>query len=270
VPTERLDTLLALKVLSYVPGLATNARAVGALLLDRFNRKTGRCDPGIDGMATDLGICSRTVIRSIDQLVRANLFRRHRHGGYSNRNSYEPNWQRFEELEAAWRARLRRRRLGTNEARKVSPSTGQDCHRGDDTVVTQTYSIKNLPNETYCSGQPSRKNGEPQSIVARLRPERRILTTGSADAAKAEAERRWSTALLEHYATLPVTYADIVARIDPALQEAATDAELQQHGAGLRFIERALEVWTGRPAVPMNPVSAAVVPSSSEKQGGDE
>jgi hypothetical protein len=269
VPTERLDTLLALKVLSYVPGLATNARAVGALLLDRFNRKTGRCDPGIDGMATDLGICSRTVMRSISQLVRANLFRRHRHGGYSNRNSYEPNWEQFQQLELAWRARLRRRHPVTNEARTVSPSTGQDCHHGGDTAVTQTYSIRNLPNETYSNGQPSKKNGGPQNIVARLRPERRILTTGSADAAKAEAERRWSTALFKHYATLPVTYADIVARIDPALQEAATDAELRQHGAGLRLIESALGVWTGRPA-PMNPVSVAVVPSSSEKQGGDE
>lgn len=271
MPTERLDTLLALKVLSYVPGLATNARAVGALLLDRFNRKTGRCDPGIDGMAADLGICSRTVIRSIGQLVRANLFRRHRHGGYSNRNRYEPNWERFQELELAWRARLHRRQRGTNETRnKVSPSTRQDCHRGGDTAVTQTYSKDNLPNETYCDGQPSKKNDGYQNRVGLVKPERQVFTTGSADAARAEAERRWNTALHNRYAALPVTYGDIVAKINPSLQEAATDAELRQHGAGLRFIESALGVWSGRPTVSMKHPPEAGRPSSTEKQGGDE
>ena len=270
MPTERLDTLLALKVLSYVPGLATNARAVGALLLDRFNRKTGRCDPGIDGMATDLGICSRTVIRSIGQLVRANLFRRHRHGGYSNRNRYEPNWERFQELELAWRARLRRQRPGPNQTREVSPSTRQDCHRWGDATVTQTYSIKNLPNETYSDGQPSKKNGGHQNRVGPVRPERRVLTTGSADAARAEAERRWNTALLKRYAALPVTYGDIVSKIDLSLQEAATDAELRQHGTGLRLIESALEVWGGRPAVSMKHLPGAVRPPSTKKQGRDE
>jgi len=52
---KQLDTLLAIKVLSYAPGLTANARAVGALLIDRYNRKTGRCDPGLEGIARPLG-----------------------------------------------------------------------------------------------------------------------------------------------------------------------------------------------------------------------
>src|SRR5882762_8252529 len=96
---KQLDTLLAIKVLSYASGLSANARAVGALLVDRYNRKTGQCDPGLEGIASHLQISSRTVMRSVCQLEAAGLIRRLRHGGHGNRNQYEPNWVRFRELE---------------------------------------------------------------------------------------------------------------------------------------------------------------------------
>jgi len=60
-----IDTLIAIKVLSFAPGLTANARAVGAVLFDRYNRRTGQCDPGIDGIARHLGIHERTVIRAV-------------------------------------------------------------------------------------------------------------------------------------------------------------------------------------------------------------
>jgi hypothetical protein len=39
------------------------------------------------------------------------LFLKVRHGGWSNRNSYEPNWARFAEFDAAWKEKLHRKSL---------------------------------------------------------------------------------------------------------------------------------------------------------------
>jgi len=39
-----------------------------------------------------------------------------------------------------------------------------------------------------------------------------------------------------------VTYAEIIELIDTAMQEAATDAEIRQHGSGLLHILRKLRI----------------------------
>jgi hypothetical protein len=135
---------------------------------------------------------------------------------------------------------------------------------GTDAAVTQTYPNNNLPNET-CSGSQPRKEDRPPPLGRHDRPISRT-TTGSADASRAAAERRWNIALLERYASLPVTHADIVGKIDTALQDAATDAELRQRGGGLTCIETTLGVWTGRPEIPLKTPSGARPPSRD--QGG--
>jgi hypothetical protein len=40
-----LDTLLAVKTISLAPGLLENDRRVATVLIEHFNRKTGRCRP---------------------------------------------------------------------------------------------------------------------------------------------------------------------------------------------------------------------------------
>jgi hypothetical protein len=94
-------------VINLMPGLRQSDRRLAVALIEHFNRKTGRCDPGIDRLANLLGYCERTVIRATQKPEKAGLFRKVRHGGYSNRNKYEPNWSRFAELETAWRAKLK-------------------------------------------------------------------------------------------------------------------------------------------------------------------
>jgi predicted transcriptional regulator len=92
MPVRPLDTLIAIKVINLMPGLRQSDRRVGATLIEHFNRRTGRCDPGLNRLAEMLGLCVRTIIRSTQRLETVGLFRKVRHGGYSNRNSYEPNW----------------------------------------------------------------------------------------------------------------------------------------------------------------------------------
>ena len=231
-----LDTLLAIKVLSYAPGLTANARAVGALLIDRYNRKTGQCDPGLESIASHVGINVRTVMRSVRQLETAGLLRKLRHGGNSNRNQYEPNWQRFRDLESAWRSRLRKRRLSARP--ELSPSTGQDCHLQGDKAVTQTYPINLQTMKLYSGSQPK------EEVVGGRLPTRRTiaLTPRSRNVSEAEAERRWTVALHECFGSMAMTYADIIDVITPEIQAEATTAELKQRGGGIAFILRRLKL----------------------------
>jgi predicted transcriptional regulator len=235
-----LDTLLGFKALSLASGLNENDRRVAATLLEHFNRKTGRCDPSLGRIARLLEIDTRTVIRSVRHLVDAGLLRKHRHGGYLNRNQYEPIWLKLSELEVAWNARFR----GVSATSGQSPSKGPDCHLGGDSPVTQTYSNKNLPNETCSVSHPSRSNRS----ISTSNPARPTSppTTGSSVAMRSAAERRWSNQLLRRFGSQPMTYGDIVKGIDTAMQEAATDAELAHAGAGFTYIMDALGVWTGR------------------------
>lgn len=240
MPVRPLDTLLGFKALSLVGGLNENDRRVGATLLEHFNRKTGRCDPSLGRIARLLEIDIRTVIRSVRHLEEADLLRKHRHGSNLNRNQYEPNWLKLSELEVEWNARFK----GFSAASGQSLSKRQDCHLDGDSPVTQTYPIKNLPNETCSVSHPSRSNGT--AILSNSARPTTPPTIGASVAMRSAAERRWTDQLLRRFGSQPVTYGEIVNGIDDTMREAATDAELARPGAGLTYIVEALGVWTGR------------------------
>jgi biotin operon repressor len=220
-----VDTLLALKAINLMPDLRANDRSVAATLIEHFNRKTGQCDPSLERIAGLLGISERTVIRAIKRLEAAGVFRKTRHGGHLNRNSYEPVWSTFDAVLAAWKARFKRSKQC--QPSKLSHASGQSCHLQHDTAVTQTYK-SNLLKETCSKRQPTEeRRGD---LV------KRTNTTQSSDAARAAAERRWSTALHERLVLFPVTYGEVLQVIDAAMQSAATEAELHRPGAGLEYI----------------------------------
>src|SRR5260370_14673872 len=89
---RRLDTLLALKVLTLVPELNASDRRVAGALLEHFNRNTGQCDPSLPRIADLLGLSTRTVMRSNQRLEAARLFNKTRPGARSPRHSSQPNW----------------------------------------------------------------------------------------------------------------------------------------------------------------------------------
>jgi hypothetical protein len=144
-----LDTLIALKMISLSGDVSSTDKRVAALLIDHFNRRTGQCDPSLDTMADLIGVDRRTVVRSISRLVGTGLFRKIRHGGKFHRNSYEPMWTRFSQLDDIWGERRKARR-----AKFVSPnlslSEGRPCRSADDQDVTQTC-LKNHFKETLRS-----------------------------------------------------------------------------------------------------------------------
>lgn len=237
------DILFALKAINLTSDLRNNDRAVAAAVLDHFNRKTGQCDPGLDRIAGLLGISSRTVMRSMDRIVAARLFHRARHGGHLNRNSYEPNWPRFREIEAAWSARMKATR-GIDDATEMSPATRQPRHLDGDNPVTQTCT-SNLSKETS-KGLPKEVKGKGYDSNTPA-PTSPPIQQGPAHVA---AERRWSTALHEAFASMPLTYGEIIQAITPEIETAATDAELRRRGAGFDYIVTRLKLADRRTPLP--------------------
>src|ERR1035441_9541561 len=124
---QRLDILIAFKSISLAPELSVTDKRVASALIDHYNRQTTQCDPSLDTLATLLGIHRRTVIRSINHLVRLKYFRRTRHGGNFHRNFYEPQWPRFREVEAEWQSRRLKHSQRFREE-KLSRWKGQPVH----------------------------------------------------------------------------------------------------------------------------------------------
>jgi Helix-turn-helix domain len=243
-----LDTTLAYKGVSLHPELSGGDKRVAAAIIDHFNHKTGQCDPSLDRLAGLLGISRRTVIRSIQRLQISGLFRKSRHGGHLSRNSYEPVWSRFRELELAWNARFNANSKHSKMA-KVSPSGCQPGHPDGDGSGTQTL-LTNPSNEPCPSGGPSvklppsstrtgrkgpasKEGNKAAHYLAPFGPEGRIRRPLGAAVA---AERRWSTALSDRYAATPEIYGEIIDAIDAPMRSAATQAEMRRPGAGLAHI----------------------------------
>ena len=246
---QRLDILIAFKSISLAPDLSVTDKRVASALIDHFNRQTTQCDPSLDTLAVLLGIDRRTVIRSVNRLVRLKYFRRTRHGGNFHRNFYEPLWPRFREVEAEWQSRRLKHSQRFREE-KLSRWKGQPVHPAGGKDGTQTSPI-NLSNEILSSGavrdDPQRQNSsngsqrltrkeQCSSLPHPNRPMFHVKETRSRDAANAAAERRWNIALQNRYVSAPKAYGEIIGAIDPAMQAAATEAELKRHGAGLAYI----------------------------------
>jgi hypothetical protein len=225
-PIKPLDTLLAFKALALHEGLRNSDRQVGCILIEHFNRRTGRLDPGIERMANLAGFHVRTVMRANDRLTRLKIFRKIRHGGYSNRNSYEPNWQYLREWNRTWTLKLKRKSTTTSE----SLSDEHSRHVQGGARVTQTY----------CTN-PSKKTLDDGSA----RKEKRLTpisfcSQASSEAYRQTAQRRWDKDLLDHFRGRANEYSRVVEAIDQQLAEQATDAELQRRYGGLELILRTI------------------------------
>ena len=165
------------------------------------------------------------------------FFKKIRHGGRSNRNFYIPEWSRFREICAAWDERLKSR---WSTATELPPGGRPQWHLPGGGEVTQTYK-SNLQLKT-CMGRPRKEKAASLISTATSPPQARGQRP--LDAALMAAERRWTTTLTTRFAHLPVTHSEIIHRITPALQEAATQAEMRQPGSGLEYLMTQLGLGT--------------------------
>lgn len=248
-----LDTLIAYKVIAIVPGLSSADRRVAGAILDHFNHETGRCDPSIDRLADLLDLDRRTVLRAVRTLDQFGLILKDRHGGRSLRNSYEPAWEKFRELEAGWRKRFNGRSAGA----LVTNPTKEKCqqrHSADDKPVTQTiqrnHSIEPVRSDAAAKARNRERGGRAEGSARREKvvlphPSSRpnFHLPASRDAAATAAQRRWSGDLLR---TLSATdYVTVSVAIDDDISGKATAAEMRKHGAGLAYVLHAVRKKLG-------------------------
>jgi predicted transcriptional regulator len=244
------NTLIAHKAISLASELSNSEKRVAAAILDHFNRRTGQCDPSLDCIAELIGMSRRTVIRATDRLQKLGFVRRIRHGGHYHRNSYEPVWSRFLQVEADWKSRRSARRARF-DAPKLSSCSGQSRHVGGDTAAPQTFTnnlLKETSDEAALLEKSDAKslsnNKRGLAIEANLRPNppnrerayRQPTSTPSSTAAYDAAERRWNSELMNRFRDQPSIYGPIVEAIDVNLIGAVTETELRHRGSGLSFL----------------------------------
>jgi predicted transcriptional regulator len=234
-----LDTTLAHKAIALTADLSGTDKRVAAATIDSFNRRTGQCDPSHNRIAHLLAVSRRTVIRSLSRIVKVGYLRKDRHGGKSHRNHYQPNWQRFRELEEQWSARRKTRHWGEG-AESLSPCLPQTCHlggvEGDTQTLTSNHSYKLEPR------RPPEMQREMLLASVKL-PLKKTSHSGKPrhkDARRQAAQRRWDSALLKKFQGEVGLYGRIVEAIDLELSVAATERELARRGEGVRFIVREL------------------------------
>jgi hypothetical protein len=259
---QPLDILIAFKSISLAPDLSVTEKRVASALIDHFNRKTTQCDPSLDTLAILLGIHRRTVIRSVNHLVRLKYFRRIRHGGKFHRNFYQPLWPRFREVEVEWKIRRLNHSQRYREG-KLSLWQGPPEHPAGGNDVTQTnlinFSKGTLPaasvrDDPQGQNAPSDPKGLARkelhsSIPHPNRPMFHVKETSSREAAYDAAERRWNNALLKRFLATPKIYGEIIAAIDSTMQAAATEAEIKRRGAGVRYILNQIKAKSLQPSV---------------------
>jgi hypothetical protein len=231
--------LIAHKVLSLDAELSGTEKRVAAVLIDSFNRKTGQCDPGLNRIASLLNLDRRTVIRAIKRIDGSGLIRRVRHGGKSHRNSYEPDWVRFVDLEWEWKERMQRAKaLRLNKSLLVP----ERCHLGSGGDVTQTYQSNQSNSEPAAGALDLKSDATQCEQVSGRRTRQAAFTktraTPSQGASRYAAERRWTAALHERFSGDRVRYGEVIGAITTEIQSAATGAELLRSGAGLELILR--------------------------------
>lgn len=247
---QRLDTTLAFKAISLSDSLSGTEKCVAAAIVDSFNRRTGQCDPSFDRIAHLVGKSRRTVIRAVERLVQKRFVVKVRHGGHFHRNSYQPHWLQFRQMEILWKARQATRHWQPD----LSPSTvPKPCHVAGDAGGTQTILTnksketclseegRNLPTGTgNKSDEGNSRKGESIAIsLPRLRHSDHIarsMFNGSDLAARSAAERRWNSALMKRLVGKPELYARAIEAIDRKVIDAATDAEMAIKGSGVRRV----------------------------------
>jgi predicted transcriptional regulator len=247
---QSVNTLIAHKAINLATELSNSEKRVAGAIIDHFNRRTGQCDPSLDCIAELIGMSRRTVIRAADRLQKLGFIRRIRHGGKFHRNSYEPVWSRFHQVEAEWNARrgARRTRLA---APKVSPCLGQSRHLGSDmadpqtfptNLLKETYDQASLPQKSHAPSPSNDKKGSAREVNPKdyfpghQYTSRSLRTAQSGTASRDAAERRWNDELLNQYRGESPLYSRIVEAIDVKLMSATTEAELRHRGSGVTYL----------------------------------
>lgn len=207
-------------------GLQPAVRAVGAVLVERFNLRTGRCDPGIGDIASKTGLSDRSVRRALAELDARHLIVRVVHGGRRHANAYRPDWEALGRL-AGWDRTDRAAAPKMNEA--DSGVTRTPVAAQPDNRVRQ-----NLQGNIQSSVTPKRSLHPPDRRQGSLL----LPIPGRAAVASSSAEARLWRDVQAHFGPqgAQAFEAATLRLMDGGLGERATEAEQSRRGDGLRMV----------------------------------
>lgn len=260
--------------------LSATAKAVAAVLIDKANKKTGRCFPSLVCIAFCLPqrkgkpVSTKTISRAVKELERGRWFSvsRLRRADGTTRNEYHANIEQgfarhtdFEKRKDTWK-RGRAVAEDCDDERGTKPGRPPDkSWQGEDKKCPPNLSKEpktnnlNFPEgparvasrleggiSNYQGGPTENADGEQSDPPAP--PDRRqgnllLPITGKGYRKKYAfrpttawhaAEGRWTNALCQHDP-------ELVALITPDIEAQATQAEMQQAGAGFLKALKALE-----------------------------
>lgn len=134
--------LLGFKAIVLHPELSGGSKAVGAIILDHYNKKTGQCDPSINRLTNLSGLNKSSVIRAIKELGKMGLITRISHGGGHERNRYLPSFDCFKQIEESWKNSFKNGSID---------SVSDACHSTVDLVLESGVNLP-LQELQYCDG----------------------------------------------------------------------------------------------------------------------
>jgi len=197
-------------------------RAVGAVLIERFNLRSGRCDPGIGDIASKTGLSDRSVRRALADLDARGLIVRIVHGGMRHANAYRPDWEKLAAL-VDWPV--------APAAKMNDPDSGTTrtlLAADPDTGVRQ-----NLPRNLQASVRRVRPVVPDRRQGALLLP-----IPGKAQVAEASAQARLWSDVQAHFTPQGARAfeAATLRLMEGGLGERAAEAEQVKRGDGLRMV----------------------------------
>ena len=254
-----LDKTKALKVVGAHPELSRATKSIGTLLVEHYNIRTHRCDPGLERLARQSGFSSRTVRRAIDSFEEVGLIHSDRHGGHNLTSSYTLNWDlirlladKFESRAPDWWRSDKAANSVTEERTILSETGDRNVHQNPG---------RNLEKETLCAEQQAHSGKDRNSKTAHSEPQLvKTLATSlrnttilsrlsamsarrgsplpnSKDVAARKAEERWNADLWTTYRGNVRFYGGIIEAITPDDTADATAAEMKSRGGGLRLLQ---------------------------------
>lgn len=259
------DILFAHKAVNLMPGLGDAAKRVAGALIDHFNKKDGRCHPGVDRLCKLLGLNRATVLRATKALHELKIISKTSHGGPYHQASYQPNWDYLRCLVKEWDERMitlnqdptAEFAVEVLQVENVENTRCPNFHSHDGygrKSATQTHAM-NQSKKTVddnvgrtislkpASQSKSLKRGgllngtQPSAQRSLLLPFNGGYGLSRREVSRQVAQKRWEN---DARSLGERSYAAIVEWVTEERQEAATDAELHAKGGGLRFIRAAM------------------------------
>jgi len=220
------EVALAAEALNRFPGLSPIARRVGIELVNRADRKTGRCRPSEARLALSLGCDERSIRRGKVELQAAGFLVWHT-PGHHKRSIYQIMWSKL--CEAALRLKRKIRQAADLAIAKARHNQAVKWRR----YLNQATLQKRRQYMGHAQPAKSDRTNVPCNPTTHINQSLRALETSKVDPLRETAERRFWADIQK----LPdALSAQITTFLEEDTLERALEAERRLWGDGIQYV----------------------------------